>query len=442
MKKKISPVVTLVCMILAMGAGWLLCENQVIELDTEYKEQKYTLDKIQFQNIELTEVGLKTNTDPQLILSDLDTYIGTICLEGLETQEEIQVFYTENKEEYFSEQKSIVIVPETTRDGAEIKLDKLVIDLRVDFTGAEGSVYTVNSLLINVAEYLEWTLGVGIFCALAGAVFGICLFFFAVEGKNLKVYFQALNKYRFLLEDMVVRDIKLKYRRSVIGLLWSILNPLLMMVVITAVFQNLFRFEIENFAVYYLTGWVVFNFVTEATSGAMTSVISASALIRKVYIPKYIFPMQKCIFSFVNMLFSLVALFVVMLIFKVKFAWSILLIPIPLFLALIFAIGLGMFLSTVAVFLRDMIHLYSVFTVVWMYLTPIIYPENILVGVMQTIMKLNPMYYYVDCFRQLTLYGTLPGMDTFLAMCGCAATSMLLGVIVFKKKQDRFILFI
>ncbi|MBP3609550.1 MAG: ABC transporter permease [Lachnospiraceae bacterium] len=241
---------------------------------------------------------------------------------------------------------------------------------------------------------------------------------------------------------MVVRDIKLKYRRSVIGLLWSILNPLLMMVVITAVFQNLFRFEIENFAVYYLTGWVVFNFITEATSGAMTSIMGASALIRKVYIPKYIFPMQKCIFSFVNMLFSLVALFVVMLVLKVEFTWNLLLIPIPLVLALVFSIGLGMILSTVAVFFRDMIHLYGIFTMVWMYLTPIIYPEEILVGAMQTIMKMNPMYYYVDYFRQLTLYGTLPGVESLLVMCGCSVISLLLGVAVFKKKQDRFILFI
>ncbi|MBO5353631.1 MAG: ABC transporter permease [Lachnospiraceae bacterium] len=241
---------------------------------------------------------------------------------------------------------------------------------------------------------------------------------------------------------MVVRDIKLKYRRSVIGLLWSILNPLLMMIVITAVFQNLFRFEIENFAVYYLTGWVVFNFITEATSGAMTSIMGASALIRKVYIPKYIFPMQKCIFSFVNMLFSLAALFVVMLVLKVEFTWKLLLIPVPLILALVFSIGLGMILSTVAVFFRDMIHLYGIFTMVWMYLTPIIYPEEILVGVMQTIMKLNPMYYYVDYFRQLTLYGTLPGKESLLIMCGCSAISLVLGVAVFKKKQDRFILFI
>jgi len=442
MKKKLSLIVILVCMLLATGAGWLFCEKQVIEIDSEYKEQKYALDKIQVQNIELTENGLKIGVDPQIILSDLDVYVEKICINGLDIQEEVQVFYTENKDEFFSEQKSEFVVPEITKNGAEIELERSVIDLRIDFNGTDGNIYKVSSLSINGANYLEWNIGVAVFCALAGMVLGMCFFFCVAEAKNLKIYFMALKKYRFLLEDMVVRDIKLKYRRSIIGLLWSVLNPLLMMVVITAVFQNLFRFEIENFAVYYLTGWVVFNFVTEATSGAMTSVINASALIRKVYIPKYIFPMQKCFFSFVNMIFSLVALFVVMLVLKVKFTWAILLIPVPLLSALVFAIGLGMVLSTVAVFLRDMIHLYSVFTIVWMYLTPIIYPENILVGMMRTIMKLNPMYYYVDCFRKLTLYGQVPGIDTFITMFVCAGVSLLLGIIVFKKKQDRFILFI
>lgn len=429
-------------MVAALGAGWFLCDAQMIEKQSEYEEQVVLPEEAAFFNIENSEAGLVIGNDPQIVLGGVNGYVGVVQLDGMQTQEEIQVFYTEAAGEVFSEQKSIVTVPENTKNGCRIVLDKTVANLRIDFNGAQGSVYTLSSIILNPTEYLEWNLGVGALSLLAGLVLGICAGFLVTEGKNIGVYLQALKKYRFLLEDMVVRDIKLKYRRSVIGLLWSILNPLLMMTVITAVFQNLFRFEIENFAVYYLTGWVVFNFITEATTGAMTSVIGASALIRKVYIPKYIFPMQKCIFSFVNMLFSLVALFVVMLVLKVEFTWNLLLIPIPLVLALVFAIGLGMVLSTVAVFFRDMIHLYGIFTMVWMYLTPIIYPEEILVGVMETIMRMNPMYYYVDYFRQLTLHGTIPGVEPLLIMCGCSAVSLLLGIAVFKKKQDRFILFI
>ena len=442
MKRKISVLFVIICMLLCMTAGWFVCDKQMIKKESEYFEQTFAIEEIELANIELTTEGLVTGQDPQMLLWNINSYVEDICLKGLQTTEELQIFYTEVPDENFSEEKSVTLTAENTNNGCIFTLDKSIVDLRIDFNGAEGNVYNVQEIIINPVKYLEWGPGVAGFTAFVGAVVGACLFFLIKEGKNFKIYFQALKKYRFLLEDMVVRDIKLKYRRSVIGLLWSILNPLLMMIVITAVFQHLFRFEIENFSVYYLTGWVVFNFITEATTGAMTSIMGASTLIRKVYIPKYIFPMQKCVFSFVNMLFSLVALFAVMLVLKVEFTWYILLIPVPLILALLFAIGLGMILATAAVFLRDMIHLYGVFTMVWMYLTPIIYPEEILVGTMQTIMKLNPMYYYVDYFRQLTLYGTMPGIDTLLIMCGCSAASLLLGIAVFKKKQDRFILFI
>lgn len=442
MKQKLSLFLIILCTVLSVGIGWLLCSNRVLKTVSEYEEKNYGIEVLNLQNIEQVEDGLLVGEDPQIIVTELNMYVENLLFFGMELQEEVQVFYTETVEEDFSEEKSMIVVPTITKEGSLLTLEKEVVKLRVDFTGIAGTVYAIEKLILNPPSYMEWSIGIGSFCFIVGIMVGICLSFVVQEGKNLKVYFHALKKYRFLLEDMVTRDIKLKYRRSVIGLLWSILNPLLMMVVITAVFQNLFRFEIENFAVYYLTGWVVYNFVTEATSGAMTSIIGASALIRKVYIPKYIFPMQKCVFSFVNMLFSLVALFVVMVVLQVKITWYVLLIPIPLVLALVFAIGLGMILSTVAVFFRDMIHLYGILTMVWMYLTPIIYPEEILVGVMQTIMKLNPLYYYVDYFRQLTLYGTFPQIESFVIMLFCSIVTLLLGIVVFKKKQDRFILFI
>ena len=442
MKNKKSILFMTICILLCVAVGWFVCDRQIIEKESEYSMRTFRVEEIQLTNIELTTEGLVIGHDPQMIFWNINGYVENICLEGLQTTEDMQIFYTEVPGETFNEGKSITITSTNTDGKSVLTLDKSVIDLRIDFNGEVGSIYTVKEIVLNPAKYLEWGIDIIAFTVFAGVVIGACLLFLVKEGKNFKIYFQALKKYRFLLEDMVVRDIKLKYRRSVIGLLWSILNPLLMMIVITAVFQHLFRFEIENFSVYYLTGWVVFNFITEATTGAMTSIIGASALIRKVYIPKYIFPMQKCVFSFVNTLFSLIALFAVMLVLKVDFTWYMLLIPIPLILALIFAIGLGMILATAAVFLRDMIHLYGVFTMVWMYLTPIIYPEEILVGIMQSIMKLNPMYYYVDYLRQVTLYGTMPGLNDFLIMCGCSIASLLIGIAVFKKKQDRFILFI
>ena len=129
-------------------------------------------------------------------------------------------------------------------------------------------------------------------------------------------------KYRFLLNELISRDLKVKYRRSVLGILWSVLNPLLMMIVITTVFQHVFRFDIEYFPLYYLTGSLIFNFVSEATNGAMTSVLDNAALIKKVYIPKYIFPLEKCLFSFVNMLFSMIAVLLIVVLYRFKLSWT------------------------------------------------------------------------------------------------------------------------
>lgn len=255
---------------------------------------------------------------------------------------------------------------------------------------------------------------------------------------------QSITKYRFLLSELIGRDLKVKYRRSVLGILWSVLNPLLMMMVITAVFQNIFRFEIENFPVYYLTGSLIFNFVSEATNTAMSSILGASSLIKKVYIPKYIFPLEKCLFSFVNMLFSMIAVLIIILILRFQLSWTFLLFPIPMLYTLVFAIGLSLILSALYIFFRDLGHLYSVWVTAWMYLTPIIYPLSVLEHsrIIMTVVKFNPLYYYVEYFRSVVMYGTVPGIGVNLVCIGISILTLILGMWVFKKTQDRFILHI
>ena len=176
----------------------------------------------------------------------------------------------------------------------------------------------------------------------------------------MKKQIQTFMRYRFLLEDLISRDLKVKYRRSVLGLVWSILNPLLMMLVVTTVFNTVLRIKIDNFPLYYLTGSLIFNFISEATSSALVSIISSAPLIKKVYVPKYIFPVEKTLFSFVNMLFSLIAVIIIMLIYGNQWHWTLLLFPVPLVYALIFAIGFGLILASINVFFRDVGHLYSV----------------------------------------------------------------------------------
>lgn len=258
----------------------------------------------------------------------------------------------------------------------------------------------------------------------------------------MKAYFDAFKKYRYLLEDLVAKDFKLKYRRSVLGFLWSILNPLLMMLVITAVFSNMFKSDIEYFPVYYLCGYLIFNFVIEATNGALTSIVQSGYLIKKVYIPKYIFPLEKSSFALVNVLFSFVAVVIVILITGMPIKTTIFLIPIPIFLAFIFSTGLGLILASMNTFFRDMGHLYSVWTTAWMYLTPMFYPISIIPDNIKTVIYYNPLYYYVTYLRMLVIDGEIPGMEINVICICFSFLFLLIGLLIFKKNQDKFILYI
>ena len=245
-----------------------------------------------------------------------------------------------------------------------------------------------------------------------------------------------------MLYDLVSRDIKTKYRRSILGILWSILNPLLMMLVLTAVFANIFRYQIDDFPVYYLTGYILFNFVSESTTFSMTSIIGAAGLIKKVYIPKIIFPLEKCLYALVNLLFSLIAAVIVFLIVGVTPHWSILLFVVPIFFLFIFNFGFSLILATMNTFFRDVGYLYGVFITVWMYLTPIIYPISILPGWMQSIVHINPLYHFVEYFRAVTIYGTIPSLSENLICLAYSLIFLVVGILVFQKKQNKFIFYI
>lgn len=255
-------------------------------------------------------------------------------------------------------------------------------------------------------------------------------------------YMTNFIKYRSLLNELVVRDIKVKYKRSVLGILWTLLNPLLTMVVLTIVFSNLFRYDIENFPVYLITGQVMFNFFSESTSMAMGSIIGNSALIKKVYIPKYIFPLSRVLSSFVNLLFALVAVIILMIFMKIKITTAVLFIPLAFIYILVFSIGIGFLLSSINVFFRDTQHLYGVLLTAWMYLTPIFYPVDIIPIKYKWIVELNPLYYMVDYFRQCVLYGNIPSLQLNLICILACSISIIVGLWAFYKNQDKFILYI
>lgn len=254
------------------------------------------------------------------------------------------------------------------------------------------------------------------------------------------VHVSTFLRYKWLLYELVIRDLKIKYRRSVLGYLWSLLNPLLMMIVLTVVFSTLFRFDIPNYPVYLLSGQLIYSFFSESTNMAMSSILNSASLIKKVYIPKYIFPVSRVLSSFVTLIFSLLAMLIVMLVTQVKFTWVILLFPIPLFYILLFSIGMGLILSVLAVYFRDTIHLYGVLLSAWMYLTPIMYPFSMVPDYVKKFILLNPMYYFVEIFRQIVLYGEVPSIEMHLICIAFALLTIIVGLVIFYKNQKNFIL--
>lgn len=260
---------------------------------------------------------------------------------------------------------------------------------------------------------------------------------------SLRFRIKMFQKYKDLIKELVVRDVKLKYRRSVLGYVWSILNPLLIMIVMTVVFSAMFKRNIENYPVYLLCGRMTYDFFTTSTNAAMRSVTGNAALMKKTYIPKYIFTVAKVTSSMVDYIFSLGALFIVMIATRAPFHPTILLLPLVFAQIYLFCTGLGFLLAELHVFFRDIQYIYRAITVAWLYMTPIFYPIEQLPSSVGMMIKLfNPLYYYVAQMRDLVLYGRMPGPRIFWGGWIFGILMMIIGVGVFQKYKDKFILYI
>lgn len=259
-----------------------------------------------------------------------------------------------------------------------------------------------------------------------------------------KNIFLNFKKYSFLLSQLVSRDFKVKYKRSVLGIVWSLLYPVLNMAVLALVFSKMFKFSTPgvNYLVYVLSGLVMFNYFSEASNLAMSSVVANFSLINKIYIPKYIFPLSKCLFVGINFLLTLIPLYLVILLTGTGLNIYHLILPYAFICLFIFTFGFGLILSTISVFLRDMFYIYGIVITLWTYLTPIMYDISMISESLQIIFKLNPLYHYISFIRQIILYHQMPSGLSF-AICGLSALVVLvIGLVVFKKNQDKFIYYV
>lgn len=254
----------------------------------------------------------------------------------------------------------------------------------------------------------------------------------------------SFKKYKFLLSQLVSRDFKVKYKRSVLGILWSLLYPVLTMSVMALVFTNMFNMRTPgvNYLVYLMSGLVLFNYFSEASNLAMSSIVANFSLINKVYMPKYIFPLSKCLFVGINFLLTLIPLYILILVTGTGVNIYHLLLPYAFLCLFMFTLGFGFILATISVFLRDMFYIYGVMLTLWTYMTPIMYNFDIISPNLQWIFKLNPLYWFIKFARDIILYNQIPGLNVWIYSFICGFGFLVLGAFIFKKKQDKFIYYV
>ena len=258
----------------------------------------------------------------------------------------------------------------------------------------------------------------------------------------MKKQFKNFMRYRFLLGELVKKGIKLKYRRSYLGIIWSLIEPLLEMVVLAIVFGTLFGNDDKTFPVYILTGRLLYSFYSQGTKASLSSIRRNASMIKKVYVPKYLYPLSSVLFNYVIFLISLVVLVAVALVLGVYPTIYLAGVIVPLLLVLILTFGCGMILATLGVFFRDLEYLWNVALMLVMYTCAIFYyPERLLKSGFGWILKINPLYCIISLFRD-AVFGQQLEMTTLVYATVFSIGSVIIGLLMFHRQQDKFILHI
>ena len=248
---------------------------------------------------------------------------------------------------------------------------------------------------------------------------------------------QDLIRYRDLVFQLVRRDIVARYKRSVLGIAWTMLQPLGMMVVLTLVFSQLFG-RIEGYPAYLLSGLIAWTFFAQTTTATIHQSVWGGALMQRIYIPHTAFSVSAIGTGVVNLFLALVPLLLIMLIIQRPITWAVLFLPIPIILLTAFSLGVGLLLSSIAIRFPDVSEMYQILIQAWMYLTPIMYPSDILPDAYRTLLLyFNPMYYLILMFRVPIYDGVLPSLPLSLIGTGIALVTLLVGWIYFSRQADR-----
>lgn len=246
-----------------------------------------------------------------------------------------------------------------------------------------------------------------------------------------------ISQYMFVIRELTAREIKRKYARSSLGVIWSILNPLLTMVVMSLIFSTMFRRTIENYPIYLLTGQNIWGLFSGATNSCMSSLVDNKSLLIKAKLPKQTFILSRIYTALVNFWYTFIAYALMLVLFKIPLSWTMLLFPIDILFVLIFSIGIGYILATAYVFFADIKYLYSVFLTLWMYMSALFYPVSQLSETMQTVIGYNPVYIMIAIARECVMYGQVPELQMWIRLGAWSMGMFAIGLFVYKGNENQ-----
>ncbi len=248
---------------------------------------------------------------------------------------------------------------------------------------------------------------------------------------------EEIKQYLFVISELTAREIKRKYARSSLGIIWSVLNPLLTMVVMSLIFSTMFKRSIENFPIYYLTGQIFWTLFSTGTNASMTALVDNKNLLIKAKLPKQTFILSRIYTSLVNFGYTCIAYVMMLVVFRIKPGWTMLLFLADVAYGLVFSMGIGYMLAVAYVFFADIKYLYSVLLTLWMYLSAIFYPVSGLADSMRTVIECNPVYVMIDFARKCVMYGQVPDSMMWIKLSCWSFGSLAVGILVFKLKENQ-----
>lgn len=254
--------------------------------------------------------------------------------------------------------------------------------------------------------------------------------------------FEEIRRNRELIWALAIKELQVRYKRSVLGFLWALLNPLFMMIILTIVFSTVMRIAVKQYAVFLLSTLLPWTFFSQALSYAVDSIVGNADLLKKIYVGKSVFPLAAILSNIINFLLSMIPLVFVLLALRFPFHWTWLYLPVPFLGLILFTTGCSFFCAAANVFFRDVSHIIQIVLSAWFYFSPIIYSLDFIPSRYHVFFRLNPMLYTLNGFRLAIYYGQLPSLQSAVTSVGCGLVALCVGYHVFRRNQDSFVLYV